>query len=307
MRARAPGDWLLLVLLAILWGSAFALTKVAVAGLSPELVVAGRIALAALVLGGIAWLQGLRWPRSPGQWGWFAAMALVGNLLPFSLISWGQQWVPSALAGIYMATMPLATLLLAHLLVPDERLTGARVTGVLVGLAGIVILFAPDLAQAPGARDRPIWTDLAILAGALCYATANILARLQPERRPLVAGSGVMLVAAPAALLVAAPAIDPGVASAGVPSLLAVAALGLFSTALAAVVYFRLVGSSGPSFVSLINYLIPLWALFLGAVFMGESPRATDLAALVVILAGIALTQRHPAARGAATGTADPR
>ena len=307
MRARTPRDWPLLVLLAILWGSAFALTKVAVAELSPTVVVAGRLVLAALVLGALALAQGLRLPRRPSQWAWFAAMALVGNLVPFTLISWGQQWVPSALAGIYMATMPLATLVLAHLLVPEERLTGAHVGGVLVGLAGIVLLFAPDLLGTPLARERPLWSDLAILGGAFCYAAANVIARLQPERRPMVAGSGVMLVAAPLMLLVTAPALAPELAAASAMSLLAVALLGVFSTALGAVVYFHLVGSSGPSFVSLINYLIPLWALFLGASFMGESPRPTDLAALAVILAGITLTQRRqPRPPGPDGGAAPP-
>ncbi|MDX1656599.1 MAG: DMT family transporter, partial [Candidatus Competibacteraceae bacterium] len=288
-----PRDWLLLLALVAMWGSSFLLTKLAVATLPPTAVVAGRLSIAALVLAILALARGHRPPASATLWGYLIAMGVVGSSLPFFLISWGQQHIDSALAGILMAVMPLVTLVLAHFLVAGERLSGPKVGGFLLGFAGIVVLMGPEALLRLRGQGAELLPQLAVLAGAVCYGVNTIIARRRPASEPLVAAAGVMVVAS----LVMVP-ITPWDAFAGLeigtPATWAVLGLGLVCTALATVVYFALITSAGPTFLSLINYLIPLWALALGALFLGERLDWNALVALGLILLGVGLSQRRP-------------
>ena len=137
---RELSDWFSLLALTVMWGSSFLFTKIAVSALAMETVVSTRLVMAALIL--VPLMLGLsrRLPRGRRLWLFFVLIALVGNLLPFSLITWGQRSIDSGLAGILMAVMPLATLALAHLFVPGERLTPYRIGGFLLGFAGVVVL-----------------------------------------------------------------------------------------------------------------------------------------------------------------------
>lgn len=283
--------WALLLALVAMWGSSFMLTKVAVSALSPSSVVAGRLVIAAVILGIAGLVLGRRLPGSGRHWLFFVAMAVMGNCLPFWLISWGQQGIDSGIAGILMAVMPLSTLLLAHIFVEGERLTPPRAAGFAIGFAGIFILVGPEaVLEATGAGSE-ILPKLSVLSGALCYAVASIIARRRPESDALAAATGVVI----AASLIMTPltmvdghalgeSITPG-------SLAAVTILGVVSTALATVVYFKLVALAGPSFLSLINYLIPLWAVLVGMVVLDEHPKWTAFAALALVLLGIALSE----------------
>jgi drug/metabolite transporter (DMT)-like permease len=299
MMGRRPViHWLLLLSLVAMWGSSFMLTKVSVAAIPPSIVVAGRLAIAAVLLFGALVIAGRRLPGWGRHWLFFIAMALVGNCIPFWLISWGQQGIDSGLAGILMAVMPLTTLVLAHLFVEGERLNRSRVAGFLIGFCGIVILVGPEAALEFEAGGSVLVSELAVLAGAVCYAVATIVARRRPKSDALVAASGVMIAAAAIMAPVAAVSdgarpfeLSPAAAS-------AVVLLGVMSTALATVVYFKLITLAGPSFLSLINYLIPLWAVLLGTMVLGETPEWTALIALVLVLSGIALSEAGSAAVG---------
>lgn len=288
-------DWIRLLGLTLVWGSSFLLTKVAVTALHPELVVTGRLVVACLIL------MPLTLARSradgPAPWGlrlwvFLALIALLGNALPFSLITWGQQRIDSALAGILMAVMPLATLAMSHYLVPGERLTPHRLLGFLLGFCGVVVLMGPDVRRGLDGGQGDLLAMLAVLGGALCYSVSAILARLRPPSEALASAAATTLLAAglmlPLALGPAGPGIPdetPGRAIA------AVLALGLFSTAWASILYFQLIKSAGPAFVSQLNYLIPLWAVAVGMVFLGERPEPSTWYALALILGGILLTQ----------------
>jgi drug/metabolite transporter (DMT)-like permease len=293
-----------LIALTIMWGSSFLFTKVAVTALPVAWVVQSRLGIGALALILLAWLLGRGFPQGRRLWLFFGLIALVGNLLPFSLITWGQRFIDSGLAGILMAIMPLATLGLAHVFVPGERLTGNRVAGFLTGFAGVVVLIGPQALLAIGGADGPLLPMLAVLGGALCYGTSAILARLRPPSDALstaaaTIGLAAMLsmpVGALGGLGVSAPSTDGALSP---PVLGALAFLGLFSTATAMVVYFRLIRTAGPSFTSQLNYLIPLWAVIVGVVFLGEQPTLGHLVGLVLILAGI-LWSRRPPPRAAA-------
>ena len=293
MRARyGPTDWGLLLALAVLWGSAFLFTKIAVDSIPPPLVVVGRLIIASLLLAPLALAVGRRLPKDRRLWLFLVLIAFFGNALPFSLITWGQQFIDSGLAGILMAVMPLATLSLSHYLVPGERLTPLRIAGFLLGFAGVVVLMGPEalLALVDGTGE-PL-PMLAVIAGAICYAIASILARLRPPSDALSSAAATTLLATSMiALLVAGPAPTDMDRLPTATALAAVAALGVFSTALAAILYFRLIKSAGPAFVSQLNHLIPLWAVLVGVLFLGERPELKHLIALAIILGGVLLVQ----------------
>ncbi len=283
-------DWVLLLALTVLWGSAFLFTKIAVGTIPADLVVTARLVIAATLLVPLALTVVGRTPRGGRLWLFLTLIALFGNALPFSLITWGQKFVDSGLAGILMAVMPLATLSLSHFLVPGERLTSYRVWGFVLGFAGVVVLVGPAALLELANGEGHLLPILAVLGGALCYAVSAILARLRPPSDALSSAAVTTLLAA---LMTAPLLLGEGLRDLErVPSASSVAAvvmLGVFSTALAAIFYFRLIKSAGPSFVSQLNYLIPLWAVLIGVLFLDERPEVKHLIALALILGGILL------------------
>lgn len=293
MRSRyGPSDWGLLLTLTVLWGSAFLFTKIAVGTIPSQLVVAGRLAVATLLLVPLALALARGLPRGRRLWLYLVLIAVFGNALPFSLIAWGQRWIDSGLAGILMAVMPLATLSLAHYLVPGERLTAFRIGGFALGFAGVAVLMGPEALMKLIDGRGDLVPMLAVLGGAVCYAVSAILARLRPTSDALSSAAVTIVLAAAMITPFALGASGPQPAQApSAASLAAVVVLGAFSTALAAVLYFRLVKSAGPAFVSQLNYLIPLWAVLIGVLFLGESPQPKHLFALALILGGVLLAQ----------------
>ncbi len=285
-------DWLGLAGLTAMYGTAFLFIRRAVETLPPLSVAGGRIAAGAIVLALALRASGLRIPREPRLWAWFALFAVLGNALPFFLISWGQQRVTSGLAGILMAVNPLATLGLAQLLPGTaDRITARRALGFALGFAGVILLVGPDVLRQLGGGASDMVRQAAVLGGALCYAANSVLVRRMPPTAPLVSSAAVLGVACvlvvPAALALDAPFArrpDAG-------SLLAVLWLGLVPTAAATIVYFRVIASAGPTFISLVNYPVPLVALGAGALVYAERPAPTALGALGLILAGLALGQ----------------
>ena len=296
------GNWISLLALVVLWGTAFAFIREAVDSNSPLSVAAGRIVTAAVALYVGMRALGLRLPRSGRVWLYFLMLGVVGNALPFWLISWGQERVESGLAGILMAVNPLVTLGLAHLFVAGERLTLARLSGFALGFAGVVALFVPEVRLAWAGEGAEWIRRAAVLGGALCYATNSILARRMPDTPALVASAGV-LIAAGVFMVPAALALDLPLARVPSPtSLVALLWLGLVPTAAATILYFRVVASAGPTFLSLVNYPVPIVAVAVGAVVYGERLGLRSLAALALVLAGIALSQLSNRSRDRGSG-----
>jgi drug/metabolite transporter (DMT)-like permease len=293
MPAHSARDWGLLLALSLMWGSAFLFIKLGVASVPPATLVASRIALGALILCAALRWRGLALPRVGRAWLPFVVIAIVGNSAPFYLISWGQQTVDSALAGILMAIMPLTTLLLAHFFVVGERMTFWRTGGFVIGFSGIVVLMGP---AALAGLDGNIVAELAVLGGAICYAANSVISRRVIKADFLVASAAVMIVATaltlPLALMIDRPwtlAPTPG-------SVAAIVWLGIGPTALATILYFELVATAGPTFMSLVNYLSPVIAIAAGVVFLGEQPDGAAYAGLGLILLGIAVSRRQPRA-----------
>jgi drug/metabolite transporter (DMT)-like permease len=294
---RTLNDWLLLLALAAMWGSSFMFNRIAVADLPPWTVVAGRIGIAALVLTAIVYALGKRLPPPGRTWAPFVLIAIIGNATPFYLITWGQQVVESALAGILMAVMPLATLLLAHFLVAGEHLTRQRVAGFTAGFAGIVLLMGPAALAGVGGEAVRIVSQLAVLGGALCYALQSVLTRLIIKGDVMVAAAATLIVASLIVVPVALWQDRPWTLAPGSGALAAVAWLGVMPTALATILYFQLIRSAGPTFMSLVNYLSPGVAVLLGVTLMGEHPQVYAYLGLALILTGIAISQRRSAPR----------
>lgn len=283
------GDWLRLLLLTVFWGTAFMFTEIALRSFSPSVLVFGRIVIAAALVTGFLYYAGSRLPRNGRAWWQMLVMALTGNVLPFHLITWGQLSVPSSLAGVLMAVMPLFVLTLSHIFVPGARLTGYRVLGFLAGFAGVVVVIGPEALQ--GLRgNATLLGALAVLGGAFSYAVSAVYARLIGASEPVRLAAGMLIVGS---LLSLPPAVAtaPQLAVPGLAAAVSLVVLGLFSTGYATVIYFRLVQGPGPNFLSFVNYLVPAWAVLAGAVVLDEVVTLNAYIGLLMILAGIAASE----------------
>lgn len=281
-------EWLMLAALSLLWGGSFFFVAVALRDLPPFTLVALRVGIAAGCLLLVLRAAGLPLPRGRTPWLAFVGMGLLNNAIPFSLIVWGQTQIASGLAAILNATSPLATVLVAHLCTRDERMTASRLAGVLVGLAGVSVMLGPAALAGPGGS---VLAQLACLGAALSYACASVFGRrfarlgiapLQGAAGQLLASSAVLL---PLALLIDRPW---GLAMPAREVWAAVAALALLSTALAYVLYFRLLRTAGAVNLQLVTFLIPVSAIMLGVLVLGERLTLDQLLGMALIAAGLA-------------------
>lgn len=283
-----PTEWVLLIALSILWGGSFFFVGVAVAELPPFTIVLLRVALAAIALHLALRALGVAMPWNRNAWLAFFGMGLLNNAIPFSLIVWGQTQIASGLASILNATTPLFTVLVAHVLTADERLTRARLAGVLLGIAGVVVMIGPA-AMADLGRD--VLAQLAVLAAALSYACAGVFGRRFKRMAvaPLATAAGQVsassLLILPLALMVDRPWTMP---VPGVTALAAILGLALLSTALAYYLFFRILAAAGAVNLLLVTFLIPVSAILLGCLVLGEVLTLAQLAGMALIGAGLA-------------------
>ncbi len=291
-RAPHSGDWISLFALTALWGTAFVLNEVALASFAPSVLVAGRIIIAAALIVGYLHLSGNSLPKPGRAWWPMAVLAIFGNVLPFHLVSWSQQHIESSLAGVLMAVMPLFVLTLAHFFVPGARLTLYRALGFLIGFTGVVVIIGPDFANGFDGNVA-FWGAIAVLGAAFSYSISTIYARRLGAGDPVRRSAGMLIVASMMSLPVAAFEI-PGITTPSIGSVAALGILGLLATGFATLLYFRLVQGPGPTFLSLVNYLVPAWAVIAGAVFLDESLSLSVFVGLWLILCGIALSEIGP-------------
>lgn len=289
-RAARLDDWLGLIALTALWGTAFMFNEFALVSFTPGELVLARIGMAAVVLVVFLRVRGRALPRPGRAWLALAVMALLGNVLPFQLIAWAQQTIDSAVTGVLMAVMPLFVLTLSHFYIPGNHLTPARLTGFGLGFLGVVLVIGPQAPSGLGGHG-PLLAMLAALGAALSYSINSIVARRIGAQDPMTTAAGMMLVAALLMLPVGGPGLLGLEAAPTGMALVSVAVLGLLSTGLATVIYFRIVQGPGPAFLSLVNYLVPVWAVLAGALVLGEQLSPSMFAGLGLILGGIALSE----------------
>jgi drug/metabolite transporter (DMT)-like permease len=283
-----PSDWILLISLGMLWGGSFFFAAVALAELPPFTIVLSRVGIAAIVLWLLMPLLRQRMPRDGASWRAFVVMGTLNNLVPFSLIVWGQSHIASGLAAILNAMTPLFTVALAHVLAADERLNAGKLAGVFFGLLGVVVVVGPDALSGIGAG---VLSELACLAAALCYACAGLYGRRfrRMGLTPLATATGQVTATTamllPIALVVDRPWLLPLPAAATLGALFGSA---LLCTALGYVVYFRLLASAGATNLLLVTFLIPASAILLGALILGEQLAARHFAGMALIALGLA-------------------
>jgi len=286
-RPMTTPEWLLLFVLSLLWGGSFFFVEIAIEALPPLTVVLVRVAIAAMALCLFVVLSGQSL-RLPGRtWLALAGMSALNNLVPFCLIVWGQTRIGGGLASIINATTPFFTVIIAHLLTHDERLTGGKVAGLLLGIVGVVGIIGPDALQTLGLA---LLAQLAVLGAALSYACAGVYGKRFRTFgiTPLQTATGQLLLStlliAPFALVVDRPWTlalpDVGVWA-------ALVGLALLSTALAYVIYFRLLASAGATNLLLVTFLIPVSAIVLGIAFLGETLAPGHVVGLALIGLGL--------------------
>jgi len=291
MPSHTIRDWGLLAALVALWGSNFMFIKLGVAEVPPATLVAARLVIGAVILVTVIRAMGYTFPPVGRAWLPYVVLAVVGNCMPFWFITWGQKSIDSALAGILMAIMPLATLLLAHFFVAGEHMTRNRVLGFLLGFVGIVVLMGPAALAGLGGSPIAVLAQISVLAGALCYAANGVIIRVTLRGEVMVASAAIIAIAAMVSLPVALVVDEPWQLEPGWTAISILLWIGIGPTAVATLIHLKLIASAGPTFMSLINYCIPVVALLIGVALLGEEPGASAYWGLLLILAGIALSQ----------------
>lgn len=283
-------SWLMVASLGLVWGSTFLVIEVALHGITPFWLAAGRISFATVLTVFVWSLRG--WPlflTDARPWGRLALIGLLSSALPFALLSWGQQYVTSGFAGVSMAAVALMVLPLAHAFLPGERMTLRGTLGFVIGFAGVALLIGGQAFQSSGAASEPLGR-LACLGAASCYAVSSVVMRRLPPMDPIGIATiplifGTLMVVPLAWIVEGAPPLPSG------QTLLVLAFLGLVPTAGANMLRVLVIRSAGPVFMSLTNYQVPMWSVLLGVLLLGEPMRHSLLAALVLILAGVAISQ----------------
>lgn len=285
MNAR---EWGLLLLLSLIWGCSFFFVAIALWELPPLTVVALRVALAALVLHIVIRLMGITLPMTRQAWASFVIMGIINNVIPFTLLTWGQMYVASGVASILNATTPIFTALIAHVATVDEKLTANRALGTGLGLVGVAVMIGGSSLTS---MSHHLAGELAILAAAISYGFSSVFARrfsaigVSPlaSATGLLTASTVMLV--PAMLIVDQPWLR---AWPSMPVIAAVVSSAVIATTIAYLIYFRLVATAGATNLMLVTFLMPVTAITLGIVVLGEELALRHVAGLALIALGLA-------------------
>jgi drug/metabolite transporter (DMT)-like permease len=280
-------DWALLIILSILWGGSFFFSKVALSELPPFTVVLARVSIAAIAL--FIYLRVTRQaiPTATSTWAAFLGMGLLNNLIPFSLLFWGQTQMASGLASILNATTPIFSIVVAHFLTTDERMTPNKIAGIVLGLMGVALLMAGN---AVSSQEVPFLALLACLAAALSYGFAGVFGRrfrrmgIAPTTSAFGQTTATTIMTIPIVLLVDAPwhlVLPSGL------TIAALIGLGLLSTALGYIVFFHILAVGGAINSSLVTLLIPVSAILFGGLFLGEMLAFNHFAGMALISVGL--------------------
>lgn len=292
-------DWLLLFVLSMIWGGSYLFNAVAVESLPPLTVVSLRLLTGALFLNLAARAKGVPLSRERRIWKAYLVMGLFNNIIPFTLIVYGQTMIAGGLASILNATTPLFTMLIAHRFTGDERFSAGKLAALATGFIGVVLIIGTDALSGLGSR---IAAQMLVLCASVSYAAAGVFGRRFRElgSSPLATATGQVtassLLLLPVALLVDSPWRLPFPPP---EALFAVAGLGLLSTVLAYIIYFRILERAGATNLLLVTFLIPIHATILGIVFRGEFLKAEHLFGMGIIFASLVMINRKQApARG---------
>ena len=285
-------SWMMIALLGVTWGTTFLMIELALDGITPAWLAASRIAFATVLMLVVVAIR--KQPlflddTSPRRWGLLVFVGLLSSAAPFNLLSWGQQYVTSGFAGVSMAAVALMVLPIAHVLLPYEKMTWRRSLGFAIGFVGVCILIGGQAFDSSGSALE-YWGRAACLAAAGCYAISSTLMRKLAPMDPVTLATVLMLIGAVAVVPIAyyvegAPKMPDRA------TLIWIAILGLVPTAAANVLRVLVVRQSGPVFMSITNYIVPVVSVFAGWLILSEPLPASLFLALILILIGVGLSQ----------------
>jgi drug/metabolite transporter (DMT)-like permease len=288
----STSDWLLLVVLASFWGGSFFFAAIAVREIPPLTLALARVAVAAAIL--ILYLRaaGVAMPKGADAWRRLAVMAVINNVVPFTLLFWSQKHITSGLASILIATAPLFTIAVGHFFLADDRITPARLIGLIAGFVGVIIVIGHDALRDLGIN---VGAQLACVGAAIFYAASAVYGR-RFHKQPaagVAAGTVIMstLILLPLAAAVDRPWMLP---TPSLPAIAAVLGLAVISTAAAYLIYFRILARAGATNILLVNFLLPVSAILLGVSFLGETISLRQTVGMGVIAIGLAALDGRP-------------
>lgn len=284
--------WIVFITLGLIWSSSFLWIKIGVQEVGPMALVAFRMLFGAVTAVAVAAYQRVEWPRDRRTLVNFAILGPTSLAIPIFFISWGEQTIDSAVASILNATVPLFTLVIAHYWLHDDRMTVPKVIGLLIGFAGIVVLFSEDLLA--GAHGN-LLGQLAVVLASLFYAGSAVFARrvtahvegLARGTLPLVTAAAFMWIVGPIA---EKPFLIPGLAL----TWIAVLWLGVLGSGVAILMFYYLLHEIGPTRTSLVTYLFPVGGVILGVIFLGEHLSWQLLAGTLLIIASLFVVNYKP-------------
>lgn len=287
-------EYLLLLLVAAIWGASFGLIKVGVAEIGPASLTAGRIIIAALALTiWVVFVKRIKLNLSASAIRNYVMIGLLGNALPFTMIGWSEQTLDSSLVAVLMGVMPVFTVVMAHIYLDDEPFTSRALFGIGLGFTGLIVLLGFTLWKGTSIE---VIAQLVVILASLCYACVTIYVRRYVTESGLVVATGALIAASLFSTTFAFLYENPTELGWNMRAIVPMILLGLFPTALASVLYFRLVQNLGATRFSQINYIIPVIGSIIGIVFLGEQAHWRMWLALALVLVGIYLV--HGARRG---------
>ena len=282
-------NWFLLILLSAVWGGAFTLNKLALDSYTPEVIVSGRLIVGSVFLIVLVYFMYKRFTINFSQLNYYLFMSLVGIVIPFIAIINGQKHIDSAMAGILMATMPITTIMLSHFFLVDEKMNKQKFIGFIISFFGVFILIYRDDLFKNNSLSSTLESQLLVMLGSTLYSIAAIYGKKYKMTDPVSASTGTILFATffMTIYLLFIDDSNPNLSELMLNTNILL--LGILCTAIATIIYFQILQTSGASFLSIMNFLIPLWAILFGILILDDAFSWNYILGLAVILLGIKL------------------
>ena len=287
-----PKHWIVYILLGLIWSTSFLWIKIAVQEIGPFTLVAFRVLFGLITAGGAALVSRVTWPRDRGTIITYTILGITSVAVPFFLITWGEQYIDSAIASILNATAPLFTILIAHYFLHDDKMNLPKVLGLLTGFGGVVVLLSEDLGA--GAHNSALG-QIAVVVAALFYAASTVYARKTTEHVPgLVRGAGPFF-SATLAMWIAAPVLERPFTLPQLPiTWIALLWLGALGSGVALILWYYLLHEIGPTRTISVTYIFPLGGVILGVIFLHEHLSWQLIAGSLLIISGVLVTNWTP-------------
>ncbi|NJM98452.1 MAG: DMT family transporter [Phormidesmis sp. RL_2_1] len=287
IREPKLSDFIMLLTLGGALGSSFLFTKIGVETIPPFTLVTARLTFAAIVLAIYMKITSSSIPKGVYIWKYFLLLGIFANIIPFVLITWSEIFIDSGLASIFMALIPMFTSVTANFVTEDERLNTRKILGLAIGFSGILILFGSHVLDLGNASQ--ILPKLACLLAAFCYAFSRILTRKLYFVPPVTTSMGVLVCASVISIPISLIVDKPWLITPSPSSIFAVLCLSLICTSFAYIILYRLIAEVGATFMTTMNYLVPMFGILWGVIFLGESPKVSSIVATAVIFSGLAV------------------